>query len=139
MKRIQEDPDRENQIHDEAVVDAHDAEEQAMGWYYYIEDKLHCPFKAKCISKRIISPLEKGEQIEVRGMAPEEECNKEIFVEIIWEGKNLEEKLRNIKEDAQQGQISKRAARAMIDTLKGYNTLKDKDYAKDKSLEGSLL
>ena len=54
-------------------------------------------------------------------------------------GKNLEGKLRNIKEDAQQGQISKRAARAMIDTLKGYNTLKDKDYAKDKSLEGSLL
>ena len=89
MKRIQEDPDREDRIQNEAVVDAYGEEEQAMGWYYYIEDKLHCLFKAKCISKRIISPLEKEEQIEVRRMAPEEECIKEIFVEIFWEGRKL--------------------------------------------------
>ena len=73
MTRIQEDPEREYRIQNEAVVDAHDEQEQAMGWYYYIEDKLHCPFKATCVSKRIISPLKKGDQIEVRGMAPEEE------------------------------------------------------------------
>jgi len=98
MERIQEDPDREDRIQNEAVVDAYGEEEQAMGWYYYIEDKLHCPFKAKCISKRIISPLEKEEQIEVRGMAPEEECIKEIFVEIFWEGRKLAVPLSQLKQ-----------------------------------------
>ena len=33
--------------------------------------------------------MKKGEQIEVSGMAPEEECIKEIFVEIIWEGRKF--------------------------------------------------
>ncbi|MBC8317049.1 MAG: calcium-binding protein, partial [Desulfobulbaceae bacterium] len=33
MKRIQEDPDREDRIQNEAVVDAYNEEEQAMGWY----------------------------------------------------------------------------------------------------------
>ena len=27
----------------EIVVDAYDEEERAMGWYYYLEDKLHIP------------------------------------------------------------------------------------------------
>jgi hypothetical protein len=38
MKRIQEDPDREGRIQNETAVDASNEEEQAMGWYYYIED-----------------------------------------------------------------------------------------------------
>jgi hypothetical protein len=59
------------------------------GGYYYIEDKLDCPFNARCISKRIISPLEEGEEVEVQGMAPEEECTKEVFVEINWQGRQL--------------------------------------------------
>ena len=28
-----------------------------MGWYYYLEEKLHVPFTAKCVAKRPISPL----------------------------------------------------------------------------------
>ena len=31
---------REERIYMEAVVDAHDSEERAMGWYYYLEDKI---------------------------------------------------------------------------------------------------
>ena len=50
-------------------------------------------------------------------------------------GDTLEEKLRNIEKNEQKGQISKRAAQAMIDTLKGYKSLNDKD----KSLQDSLL
>ena len=87
MARIPEEPDREHRIHYEAVVDAYGEEERAMEWYYYIEDKLHCPFRAKCISKRRISPLE--EEVEVQGMAPEEECMKEVFVEVNWQGRRM--------------------------------------------------
>jgi len=89
MRRIPENPEREHRIDYEAVVDAYGEEERAIGWYYYLEDKFDCPFNARCISKRIISPLEEGEEVEVRRMAPEEECTKEVFVEIKWEGRQL--------------------------------------------------
>ncbi len=89
MSRVPENPDREDRIIMEAVVDAYDEEERAMGWYYYVQDKLSCPFKAQCLSKRSISPLKKGEEVEVIGMAPEDECEREIFVEIKWQGDEL--------------------------------------------------
>ena len=66
----------------EIVVDAHDEEERAMGWYYYLEDKLNFPFLTRCIQERAISPLRVGDEVEVVGMAPEDECEKEMFVEI---------------------------------------------------------
>nr|WP_232230071.1 calcium-binding protein [Polaromonas glacialis] len=43
MKRIPEQPDRENRIAFEIVVDAYDAAERAMGWYYYLQDQLQVP------------------------------------------------------------------------------------------------
>ena len=43
-----------------------DPEEQAMGWYYYLEDKICFPFKAKCISSKVTSPLRKGESVGVQ-------------------------------------------------------------------------
>ena len=85
MSIIQEDPDKENRIYDEAVVDAYGEEERAMGWYYYVEDKIQYPFQAKCIGIRKISPLNKGEVVNVQAMAPEDECTHEIFVEIFWQ------------------------------------------------------
>ncbi|NHZ71635.1 MAG: hypothetical protein GWP17_00915 [Aquificales bacterium] len=33
---MERDAEQENRINDEVIVDAHDAEEQAMGWYYYL-------------------------------------------------------------------------------------------------------
>jgi len=35
--------ERENRIAKEIIVDAYGPEEQAMGWYYYLQDTLH-PF-----------------------------------------------------------------------------------------------
>jgi hypothetical protein len=84
-----EDPEREKRIGSEAIVDAYGPEEQALGWYYYLEDRLNFPFAAKCRRKRIISPLKVGERVQVIGMAPEEECEREMFVEIRWGKKKL--------------------------------------------------
>ena len=36
---IEKDAVREDRIHMDAVVDAYGPEEQAMGWYYYLDDK----------------------------------------------------------------------------------------------------
>jgi hypothetical protein len=48
--------DREKHITMEIVVDAYGPEEQAMGWYYYLEEKLQFSFAAICNVKRAISP-----------------------------------------------------------------------------------
>ena len=60
-----------------------------MGWYYYLEERLKVPFKARCKSKREISPLRIGEEVNVLGMALEEKCESEMFVRLRWRGRNL--------------------------------------------------
>jgi hypothetical protein len=75
---------REQRIVMEAVVDAYDSTERAMGWYYYLDGKMKVPFKARCRFARPISILKAEEEVEVLGMAPEEECESEMFV---WVGR----------------------------------------------------
>ena len=71
----------------QAVVDAYNESERAMGWYYYLDDKLRFPFTATCIAKRAISPLRVGDEVEVIGMPGEKECSHEMFVSIRWDRK----------------------------------------------------
>jgi hypothetical protein len=79
------DKEREQRISTEIIVDAYSPEEQAMGWYYSLEDRLGFPFVARCVAERAISPLRVGDEVEVVGMAPEEECEHEMFVLTRWE------------------------------------------------------
>jgi len=81
------DPEREDRILMEIVVDAHDEEERAMGWYCYLQDTLSFPFSAHCTIQRSISPLRKGDEVEVIGMASSDECGHEMFVMIRWDRK----------------------------------------------------
>jgi Calcium binding len=83
------DPEREQRITMDIVVDAYDAQERAMGWYYYLEEQLQFPFTATCIAKRAISPLHVEDEVEVIGMPGEEECEHEMFVTIRWEQEGL--------------------------------------------------
>jgi hypothetical protein len=89
MTEVEKDEAREYRIVMEAIVDAYGPEERAMGWYYYLEDKIQFPFEARCIGTRRISPLKEGEQVTVVQMAPEDECMREMFVEIQWENRTL--------------------------------------------------
>ena len=88
---------REHRISMEIVVDAYGQEEQAMGWYYYLEEKLCFPFTARCTAERAISPLRRGDEVEIVGMAPERECQHEMFVETPWERRTLAIPLSQIK------------------------------------------
>lgn len=89
MKKPAKDTIRENRIDNEAIVDAYGPEEQAMGWYYYLDEKIRFPFQAKCIAAKPVSPLRIGEVVAVQGMAPENACEREMFVLIRWQNRNM--------------------------------------------------
>lgn len=89
MAKPKRDPVREDRIQNEAVVDTYGPEEQAMGWYYYLEGKIRFPFRARCIVSKVVSPLRKGETVEVRRMAPEEVCLNDMLVLIRWQGRDM--------------------------------------------------
>src|SRR5205085_6636160 len=89
MARQAKDEAREERIHMEIIVDAYGPEEQVMGWWNYLDDTLQFPFAARCVAQRTISPLELGDKVEVVGMAPEEDCEHEMFVLIKWKRRQL--------------------------------------------------
>ena len=91
------DEEREERITMDIVVDAYNEIERAMGWYYYLEDRLQFPFKATCIGKRAISPLKVKDKVEVVGMPREEECEREMFVTIRWGEETLAVPLSQLK------------------------------------------
>jgi hypothetical protein len=97
MNRIEKDEDRENRIFDEAVVDAYGPEEQAIGWYYYLDDRLSFPFTARCIRERSISPLQEGEEAEALDMASADDCEREMFILIRWMNRTLAVPLSQIE------------------------------------------
>jgi hypothetical protein len=97
MAKGKRDPEREERISMEIVVDCYGESEQAMGWFYYLQDRLQFPFRAHCIAKRATSPLRVKDEVEVIDMAPEEECEHEMFVMIRWEKDGLGVPLSQLK------------------------------------------
>ena len=89
MARRPLDKDREERLHNEIVVDAYGPEEQAMGWYAYLENTLEFPFMTRCVAERAISPLRLDDQVEVIGMGPADECAHEMFVLTPWDRRTL--------------------------------------------------
>ena len=81
MSSVEHDESREHRIEMEIIVDAYTEEEQAMGWYYYLDDKLNFPFKAKWLTGGSTS---NSEDVEVLKMSPEEACQREMFVEVLY-------------------------------------------------------
>jgi hypothetical protein len=97
MTAPKRDPIRENRIHEQIIVDAYGPEEQAMSWYYYLEDKIQFPFHAQCIASRQTSPLCKGESVAVQRLAPEDTCSSDMLVLIRWQGRNMAIPLSQLK------------------------------------------
>ena len=89
MTRPAKDEVREERISNEITVDAYGPEEQAISWYYSLDEHLHFPFSARCIVRRTTSPLQLGEEVEVVGMPSEAECEHDMFVTIRWKRRQL--------------------------------------------------
>ena len=83
------DEEREQRIAMEIIADANGPEEQALGWYTYLEENLHFPFLTQCIKERAISPLRVGDEVEVIGLGPQEVCAHEMFVLTRWDRRGL--------------------------------------------------
>ena len=83
------DDDFEQRLFLEIMPDAHGQEEQALSWYYYLEEQLSFPFQAECVAEASRSPLRVGERVEVIGMPPEEVCDHEMFVTVRWQGRDF--------------------------------------------------
>jgi hypothetical protein len=86
MATVEIDQTREDRINDEIIVDADDKEERAMGWYYYLDDSLNFPFLAKWKKKVKKTGAIEEKQVEVLGMAPEDDCLKDMYVEVAYIG-----------------------------------------------------
>ncbi len=82
MASVERDETREHRIATEIIVDAEDKEDRAMGWYYYLEESLNCPFMAKWKKKSRKTATTEEKQVEVLGMAPDDECLKDMYVEV---------------------------------------------------------
>jgi hypothetical protein len=93
----------------EIVVDCYGPDEQAMGWYCYLEEKVEFPFTAICIAERAISLLRKGDEVEVLEMAPEDECRHEMFVGMRWERRPLAVPLSQLRPIAETDRQTKEA------------------------------
>ncbi len=83
------DAEREQRIRMEVVADAHDAEEQALGWYAYLEDTLRFPVPARCIAACATSPLAVGDATDIVSLASGEQCAHGMLVLIPWQGRTL--------------------------------------------------
>ena len=77
---------REDRIIMEVVVDAYDEMERAMGWYYYLEDRLDFPFTANWITGNGSS-----EVVRVVGTPPEDDCLEDMLVEVAYTENDVED------------------------------------------------
>lgn len=92
-----EDPEREDRITNEVVVDCYDETERALGWYYYLESKLSFPFKATCIIPRPGSPLRPGDEVTVTALAEEDECMHDMRVSVSFNNGSVTVPLRQLR------------------------------------------
>lgn len=103
MPRQRRNPEREERIDMEIVVDAYNESERWTGWHCYLENNLQFPFQAKCVKNRDISPLKKGEVVEVLGIIENEADDLPgMFVKIQWQKRTMGvplEPLKGIKVD----------------------------------------
>ncbi|MBH8561693.1 calcium-binding protein [Nostoc sp. CENA67] len=87
MPSVERDENRENRIETEIIVDTdNDKEERAMGWYYYLDDTLNVPFMAKLKKKSRKTGTVEEKEVEVLGMAPDDDCLKDMYVDVVYPG-----------------------------------------------------
>ena len=83
------DEEREERISMRIIVDAYTVEEQAYGWYSYLDDTMDFPFEARCVTERKESPLKEGETVRVIGMSSTEPTLSQQFVTVEWMDREL--------------------------------------------------
>lgn len=114
MSTVERDDEREHRIEMEVVVDAYSSEEQAMGWYYYLEDTLGFPFEAKWLTQGHQLP-HKSEKVSVVGLAPEEDCSTEMYVEVLYSDGDREDTFTARLYDIEPLEVDEQTQEAIAD------------------------
>src|SRR5271168_1456295 len=57
--------------------------------HYDLEGKITVPFQARCGTTKAVSPIRKGETVEVLRMATEDACEHDVLVQIRWQGRKM--------------------------------------------------
>ena len=83
------DPVREERIDMTIVVDAYDSYERVIGWYCSLEGTIENKVRCRCRKTRSMSPLTVGDDVEVLEMAPQDDCEGEMFVFVRWNDRKL--------------------------------------------------
>jgi hypothetical protein len=89
MTWTETDKEREERIKMEIIVDTYSPEEQAMGWFAYLDDTMEFPFDARCIDEREVSPLDDGETVHVVGVPSTDPSLRQMFVTVEWNDSEL--------------------------------------------------
>ncbi|NJM17966.1 MAG: calcium-binding protein [Richelia sp. SM1_7_0] len=111
MPDIAPDKSREERIDMEVVVDAYNEDERVMGWYYYLEDKLQFPFKAKWVNRQ----RPQGKEVEVVEMSPSDECMRSMFVEVRYREGEVDDIFSARLEDIHPIAVDEETAEAIAD------------------------
>src|ERR1700683_5507139 len=90
-------PKSEARIVDEIIVDAYTDDERAMSWYYHLEDELRFPCESECTKQWPISPLRKGQKIQITALASAKDCAQQILVVDRWNGRSLSVPLAQLR------------------------------------------
>jgi hypothetical protein len=84
MATVEPNKIREERIKTEIIADAEEKEDRAMAWYDYLDDSLNFPFMGKWTKKGRKTSAPQPKEVEVLGMAPDDECEKDMFVEVVY-------------------------------------------------------
>ncbi|HEY9616833.1 MAG TPA: calcium-binding protein [Microcoleaceae cyanobacterium] len=91
MPQQARDDDREQRITMQVFVDVYEEAEAGLSWYYYLQHRLQFPFKAHWTKNRHQGPTPSGEVVEVVGLPHEDECEREVLVNICYREGDLED------------------------------------------------
>jgi hypothetical protein len=87
MTRAENNEEREERIKTRVIVDTYSPEEQAWGWYAYLDDTMDFPFEARCLTEQEESPLKEGKTIRMVGMSPTDPTLRSMAASIILTGR----------------------------------------------------
>ena len=85
-----EDPEIEDRIAMEIIVDCYDDEyERQSSWYCYLEDRLAFPVRVKCVEESMLSSLKIDDEVAITGIIEADDISDDICVYITHKGDHL--------------------------------------------------
>ncbi|KKI98146.1 calcium-binding protein [Prochlorothrix hollandica] len=103
------DPDRENRIAEEVLVDTYDLYEVIAAWFTYLEDRLSFPFQAHW------GDPDNGDTVMVRDFDEDNECDTNVFMKVVYDDGEVEDEISILLTDLFPIDADEESQRAIAD------------------------